>query len=241
MCPLVWKARWIDNNPDLHKEPEEASSMRWGLIFESLAIGVARGGTPYFATPKENKSEYYPRVVAQAELCRQLLKDYGGKIVAKQKELKVTFEHNGVELNISGNLDVVYEMPNGTRIVIDLKSTADAENTFGQFSWGNPEKMDFTQIVHYELLHLLFYGILPFSQYWIFDFKKNGGHKLINVEITDFTRESHKDLLADVYSQIVSNIAVDDWTPQPIYNRCRVCPVPCDKQKKFPEFIHIIK
>ena len=239
LCPLVWKAKWIDRNEDLNPEPFEMSPMRWGLIFETMAIGAGLGGKAVFPTPKEKASAIYKRVVEQARLCKEMLKIYGRKVFI-QKQLNASFEHNGITVHISGNLDDIHEVRK-IPVIIDLKSTGDVESEFGPWQWGDTDKMDTTQAFQYELLYELNFGVRPLFQYWVFDFSVSMKTKFMQVSISDFSREAHKDRLAEAYSQIQANIILDDWQPRPSYKECSKCLVPCSKKVTFPEIINVIR
>ena len=110
MCPLMWKARFIDGIIQ-EEESADITVMDWGVLFETLAIGSGVMGKtiPDAKLAKMQKSEYYKRVSQQAAECRAYFKALGGKIVSRQDYIFVSIQTDeGQEIMLCGGLVLLY-------------------------------------------------------------------------------------------------------------------------------------
>lgn len=244
LCPMEFKAKHITKEyPDF----EGTEAMSRGNIFETLAIGGGINGavtvknSPFGA--KIERSEYYPRIVAQAKFAKQYLKEIGGTILRTQEYIKVPLtSRDGLStMWIEGTLDIRYRWTDGRMVVIDLKFTGNTENQFGKFSWGNPERMDLTQIIHYCLLLMVKYELdyIPVGYYWVFDHEKAMKQKLIRCNISQETIDMHIDRLFEAHNQIQFNLAMDSWQANNTWENCSKCKAKCMHERKMPEYHEI--
>lgn len=242
MCPIQWKARWIDKDPRMEIEGQEGSPMRWGVFFETMVIGSGMGGKTIELTATEKKSVMYERVKEQAARCRKYLKVFGGKIVGRQEYLRAVIDVNGQKIPIAGNLDIRHSFGDIGGI-IDLKLTGDSDNTFGKFAWGDPGRMDMSQIFQYKILYQETFAptYVPYTHYWVFDMRAEMKVSLLDVVIDPLSEEAHKFRLAKAYNEICASLALDDWIPKNTFNKCNVCPIKCEYERIMPEFIQISK
>ncbi len=245
MCPIAFNAKWSfegdeEDNPWYIGEKQ---AIRFGVHFETLAIGSGMGGKTISWTDKEKSSVYHDRIKAQAKVCRDYLKALGGKIKSTQKFVQAEFEHQGITIKIQGNWDVEYEFKDGTGAVIDLKSTGDLKNSFGKFQWSNAEKIDITQLIQYRLLYYLNKGTWPRTIFLVFDLSAEEKFVPYEVEISEQTIDEYKDRLLQVYSDISNAMTLDYWEPKPSFMECKICPLKdnCRYQQKYPEFVLISK
>lgn len=234
MCPRVFKARHIDKLPEAEFKTTE--DMRWGLIFETMAIGAAVGGKKIEADEREKMSIFYPRIKAQAMKVRQFLKRSGLKVIERQAYHHAVIRDAQMnEVRIMGGMDLLCERADGTRVIIDIKLTGDTENDFGKFSWGSPEKMDLSQSIHYTILHEAVFDQPCEFKYWVFDKGKEVKQAMINIEISDAARYHHIERISQAYHEITFAIATDDWGYKNTYDKCSVCPVKCKNERVLPE------
>lgn len=239
MCKIQWKDKWLNGNS--HYDIDHKQAVRWGIFFETLVIGSGMGGKTIELTKEERDSVYYERIKIQAKRCREYLDMQGGKIIGRQLPLKAEFEHNGSIVKASGNIDIRYQYVDVTKSNIDLKLTGKTDNTFGKFAWGSPERMDMSQMIQYALLCFLVYGEVVKSQYWVFDTSPAMEFLPINVIISDWAMEAHKERLARVYDEITESMILDYWQPVNTWANCRDCPIECKHRVLMPEFINIEK
>lgn len=242
LCPMEFKSKYITKE---YPEFVPTMPMELGNMFETQAIGGGINGAVTINNSiygdKIAKSEYYPRVVAQAEACKVYLKTIGGKILSRQEYISVQLTSNDGNqvMTIEGTLDVRYQWIDGKMVVIDLKFTADTENEYGdKFTWGALEKMDMSQIIHYVLLVKLKYELdyIPDGYYWVFDHKKEMKQKLIKVTVSEYALHMHIDRLFEAWNKIQLSLAMDDWEAHNTWDNCRNCKAKCRYERIMPEF-----
>lgn len=238
MCPQVWKAKYIDCIiPD---DPSEA--MMYGSWFETLAIGSGVNGKITQPTAKMEKSDYADRVKQQATDCRRYFKTLGGKIISRQEYIYTTIiDADGQVIPLCGGLDVLYGFPHTERsnIIIDLKFTGDNDSDFGPYQYGNPEKINPQQAVHYKMLHKAKYGIDAAFEYWIFDKSPSCKQKRIGVEVSEMTELLHIEKCSRIYNEIIMSLEMDDWGFKNSFDNCRSCPIKCVYERVLPDLIEI--
>lgn len=238
MCPLTWKARHIDKVFDF----ESSEAMMWGSYFETLAIGSGVGGKVTEPTDKMLKSEYNNRVKLQASDCRRYLKALGGKIISRQEYIFTSImDADGQVILVCGGLDILYGFPNTDKqnVIIDLKFTGDNDNDFGPYQFGNPEKINAQQAVHYKILHKAKYGSDCGFEFWVFDKSPSVKQKRIGVDVSDITEAMHIDKVSRIYNEITMAMTMDDWGYKNTFENCRNCPVKCDFERVFPDLYEI--
>lgn len=237
MCPLMWKARFIDGIIQ-EEESADITVMDWGVLFETLAIGSGVMGKtiPDAKLAKMQKSEYYKRVSQQAAECRTYFKALGGKIVSRQDYIFGSIQTDeGQEIKICGGLDLLYEFPDGERLIIDLKLTGDTDNDFGKYQFGNVNKINPQQGIHYRLLHRAKYGFDAAFQYWVFDKSHSMKQTRIGVNVSEIAELMHIAKFAQIYNDISFAIGMDDWGYKNTFNNCRSCPIKCQHQRILPD------
>lgn len=238
MCPLVWKAKYIDMLPELWEENPEIDVRDWGVEFETLAIGSGVGGrmVPEAKRVKMQKSEYYTRIKQQAADCRSYFKMLGGKIVSRQKYVYTTItDSNGQEIYICGGWDIEYQLADSGKMIIDLKLTGDNDNDFGKYQFGNVAKVNPQQAIHYKLLHKCLYGTDAEFQYWIYDKSPSLKQNRISVEVSEVTELLHIDKFAEVYNEISFALAMNDWSYKNTFENCRSCVIKCKHERVLPD------
>lgn len=238
MCPLEFKAKYIDQSP-LY-EWKESDAMHYGNVFESMVIGKGIHG---FVKPNEKLEKstlMLDRLKKNAILCRQFLRDFGGKIKGVQKHIATTVsDAQGRTIYIEGTLDILYQFEGGKWAIIDLKFTGDNTSDFGQYQFGDEEKLDPTQAFMYVLLVKLTMKEDAEWFFWVFDKKKESVPKIIQVEIDDTTLTNHIERISKAYHEILDCLTNDSFKPQPKYSRCAKCKVKCSEERKIPDIITI--
>lgn len=240
MCPIAFKAKYID----LSLPPQKPSlEQELGNYFETLVIGGGINGAFELDKSEYGKQIQYgvygPRVEAQAQDCKRYLKSLGGKIIKRQEYIKVQISNlDGTQtMWIEGTLDITYRFADGKLAVIDLKFTGDTENDFGKFAWGSPEKMDLSQIVHYDLLLKIKYNEDPDAYYWVFDKGTDTKQKLIKCNISEYATHMHIDRLFSAHNEISISIAMNEWEPKNTWDNCSKCKVQnCRFRRVMPEY-----
>lgn len=243
LCPRVWKARYIDLLPELWEDSEEITVMDWGVEFETLAIGSGVGGrmVPDDKRAKMKKSEYYTRIKQQAEECRRFFKLMGGKIIARQPYLYSSIkDSDGQDIYICGGLDLLMGFEGGrNNLIIDTKLTGDNDNDFGKYQFGNVDKVNPTQAIHYMLLHKAHYGTDADFNYFVFDKSPSLKRKIINVTVSEISLLLHIDKCSRIYNEIMMAINLNDWNYTNTYDNCRDCPVKCLYERVMPDILEL--
>ncbi len=242
MCPLVWKAKYIDRIPELNTDSEEVTVMDWGVEFETLAIGSGVGGRTISEAKRAimKKSDYYPRIQQQAKDCRAFFKVMGGKIIARQPYLYATIKDaDGNDVDICGGLDALMGFPDRNNLIIDTKLTGDNGNTFGKYQFGNVDRVNPQQAIHYKLVHRAHYGTEADFNYFVFDKSPSMNQKIINVVVSEMGELLHIDKCSRIYNEILFCLSMDDWGYTNSYDNCRVCPVPCKMKRVLPDILEL--
>jgi hypothetical protein len=243
LCPLVWKAIYIDKVAEYLTDDEEITVRDWGVLFETLAIGTGVKGKTVDENKLESmkKSAYYPRVAQQAKDCRSFFKVLGGKITARQPYLYGQIEGSeGEEVLICGGLDAVMEFEDGRMdLIIDTKLTGDNDNDFGKYQFGNVDKVNPQQGVHYKLLYRAVNGREAMFNYFVFDKSPSMRQKVINVIVGEHGEAVHIDKCTRIYNEISFAIDMDTWGYKNEYKNCKDCPVPCKNRRVFPDVIDL--
>ena len=242
LCPIEFKALYIDKIVPRVETWDQA----WGNYFETLCIGGGINGAFSFEKSQHGekmlKSVYLDRVKAQAKEFEKFKDIVCGKVLSRQEYIRtVVLSASGQRIPIEGTLDAKWELKNGKRAVIDLKLTGDTENDFGEFQWGNPDKKDMSQIVHYGLLDSIMHKVdYPLTKYWVFDKGTEMKKKLINVTPSQFAINDHIERCAKAYNEIEMAITMNDWQPKNTYENCKNCRAKCKFERVMPEEYEVI-
>lgn len=222
-CPRKWKAKWLEKII----EQEASVEMLKGQYMETLCIGSGAHGTLIEDLPRlksGDKSADQLRIDQQAEAFKRYFDPsdelyLGFKIVDTQVVVS-----DGIR---QGVIDIVAEDEDGVICHIDLKATSNVENTFGDYSWGNPENMDFIQQTLYSELYKKQTGIEVVRVFLlVFDWSPNLGKKLIELDISNASVEdcSYRFSEAD---RLINEYEEDYWPTVPSRKECSGCPVEC--------------
>lgn len=245
LCQLAFKARWFGTTEEKQlMSLDHVQAIRWGVYFEQLVWGTGMGGKTIELDPKEKSSVYYERVKKQAKEARRILiSEQSFTQLDTQVQLKGILDVEGVKIPIEGNIDAMFWNGNKPFLNVDTKSTADAENEYGDYAWGRPEKMDMSQMVMYRDLVFLNFNVLPRSQYYVADLTKEEKVELIEPEFTDEYIWNHRWNVRIAYQEINQALNFDYWVPKNGYNECKNCPLKsvCPKAVTTPEIKYIQK
>lgn len=241
LCQLAFKARWFGTDEEKKlMSLDHVQAIRWGSYFEQLVIGSGVGGKVIELTDKEIKSVYYNRVKNQAKEARRiLLQESKYHFLQGQVQLFGDIEVDGMIIPVEGNIDMMFsdnEFDTTPVLNLDLKSTADAENEFGEYAWGKPETMNMGQMVMYRELVMINYGIIPKSQYYVVDLTDKERVEHLEPEFSEEYIYEYKTSLTNAYIAISKAVKYDYWIPDNSYNKCKKCPLVnvCSKAIKTP-------
>lgn len=248
-CKLAFKARWFGTDEEKKlMDIGDRPAIRWGSYFEQLVLGSGVGGKTIELTPKEFNSVYYERVKRQAAVAREFifgyLKSQGYPFWKAQVQLVCDFEIEGEIIPYEGNADALLGSPNQPTLVLDTKFTGDTTNTWGKYSWGNPEGMDMGQLVGYREASRLIYGTEPKAMYYVADSKEAERVEPIYVDYSQEYIDWYMiGRLKPAYKAILRSYNWGDWPAAPSYNNCNSCPLKniCTKAVKIPEIKTIQK
>lgn len=227
MCPLAFKARWFGTEEQKklmdigHKQ-----NIRWGSYFEQEIFGFGVGGKRIELNERELKSEHYKRVKRQAKEAREyLFKKFGVPFIKAQVQLFGTITVDGLDIPCEGNIDGQFGYNGKPEINLDTKYTADAENKFGKYSWGEPEKMDMGQMVMYKELSEINYRNVHRSIYYVADSSPRERVEVFEPQFSSYYIDHYKDRIKECFIGVGQALSFDYWVPKNSYNECKQCPL----------------
>ena len=116
-----------------------------------------------------------------------------------------------------------------------LFRSGDTDNDFGKYQFGNVNKINPQQGIHYRLLHRAKYGFDAAFQYWVFDKSHSMKQTRIGVNVSEIAELMHIAKFAQIYNDISFAIGMDDWGYKNTFNNCRSCPIKCQHQRILPD------
>lgn len=234
-----------------------------GSYFETVIIGSGRKGEKITDLPRKqrpvgDRTAEHKRIDEQILLAKLVCEKHG-IIINKDGDFKnVQVEHcvewedkpkefNDYEIFLCLTADIIspiiYNNIKYPEAVIDLKLTADRDNVFGDYKWGDPKSMDHTQAILYSTVLRL-----PFF-YLLFDYRaKDMGYKIlpVNTMITwkDKEPKNEQDQIRYQEARLRQNelletlrkaaakiieYRINGWYPYPTLYNCNSCPVRDDE------------
>jgi CRISPR/Cas system-associated exonuclease Cas4 (RecB family) len=225
------KCQWLAklaNVDHLANPAEDKTAFMKGKFFEYLVIGsTVDGVVPKLPPIKTGQSKDEKDIIELAEYAKDLL--------FKKMKLEIVKVQPKCEFNNCKAMPDLIGILNGKKYLCDLKFTETKENdSWGEWCWGKPEKIDMTQAIHYVYTYAMANEPLPFL-YLVFG--KTKWFKAIEVNVSDNTLMNHRERL-QVYQYSVDEglfLPCNDFS---ICNNCDYNSV-CDKKKETPEIIMI--
>jgi hypothetical protein len=232
-CGVMFKANYIDKDPDAQREPSDA--MRVGIYFEYLCTGALprNGETPepdvvYKGKANEKMSAPYERATESAKRFKAIIEHYGIQIIEVGKVLKTDEE--------SGILDILAKW-DGQLVIIDLKYSGLIDDKWNEMGWDldslHMKDSLMLQGVHYKYLAEKCLNVvdIPFY-YFVFSSNDVDNIKIIKQEVDESKMQSHVVAL----NNIKGKLSHDAFTPLPSMQRCSKCPIAnkCKFKVDFP-------
>ncbi len=243
-----WEACPYRLGKRLNGSPEEKACfeydtdpMKRGVLFETLAIGMGLGGKQAKEGDVPKESVYYKRIVEQAKLYREWERDMSSSSVGSQQQLNAKVDWGEGIYYSQGNLDRVIRDKQGVITVIDTKMTGDSENSFGPFQFGNEDRIDWTQLIHYGLLAKHNFKEEVRQMFYVADCSKRTSVKILEADMGYLTEYRHPQRCQVAYDGIVGAMQIDYWEPNPSKNNCAMCPLGRANMCKYKRTIPDIK
>lgn len=250
--------------------PEKELLFEGGNYFESLCLGANRDGTKTtdMTRKKLTKAQEKDNLIRKAEgkivldgekTIKQIRIEEQARrfpTLCAKNNINVIKEINtqvhikkrlGNDIIGEGTLDLfptTIISSQGLKLcIIDLKLTGSIDNRYGDYCWGEPERLDKIQAKMYswlvrnidlelnphlkDLLNVATINILNEGNfvfvYWVFDTDANMlGHKFIPVKWEIGNDREVEQELKVVYNRI-TEFANDGWKCNPIYSLCKSC------------------
>lgn len=226
MCPFAFKHRWFGNDQEKRIFDRYSDAMKRGVLFETLAIGMGLAGKTAKKGDVPEKSVYYERIVRQAKMYKEWERANGFEPVGTQLQVQVKIEWEGGTYFAQGNIDRLVRDRDGILTVIDLKLTGDKDNDYGQFQFGRPDKVDYTQLHHYRDLVKHRYEEEEVRQmFYVADCSPKEGTKPLELITSPHHEYEHRQRCQTAYNEIVSSMITGEWLPRPTKNECQTCPL----------------
>ena len=235
-CGLLFKAKYIDKDPDSNGEPTDA--MKQGIYFEYLCTGALpkSGEIPepemsYKGKANEKLSAPYERIHRAVENFKKIIEHY-----------KITILEVGMHLshdNINGVIDI-YADWNGEKCFIDLKYSGLIDDKWSETGWDldtlHTKDSLMIQGVHYKLLAEKCLNIpdIPFY-YFVFSSQDPDNIKIILQEVDESKKQSHVVAIHNVLGKIKNDMELG-FRALPSLKRCNDCPIAfkCTSKVDYP-------
>lgn len=246
-CPIAFSKQFFGTDGERYLFDMDKEVFKRGVLFETLAIGAGLSGKQAKEGDVPRTSVYYSRIVEQAKIYREWEHEFASKAIGLQMYLKAKIEWDGGTYYAQGNLDRVVRDKDGKIAIIDTKLTGDKDNTYGKFQFGNPRKVDWTQLIHYRLIAKANFKEDVRQMFYVADSKPEMGVKVLEPEILDYHEWQHHDRCQRVYDEINTSLQIGYWEPKPSANNCGNCPLgdeqkmkdlgmePCKFKRRTPE------
>jgi len=230
-CPTFLKLLYIDK---LKIEP--SLSMQMGNYFETKVLGANRDGTKTTQLPlthsTQKKTADNIRIDDMAfEFLNTIVPTYALEL--KNSHIELEAEMKGSAFGLIAHLDLVSPILDPTidpdKIVdcaiIDTKLTSDIGNSWGDFSWGTPEKMDHFQADFYDVVWEHNMGSRVPFYYIVCEHGTGRNWMVIRKRVTDEHRATVADKVVRT-SNVLSEWASKSRFPiKPNYEDCKRCPI----------------
>lgn len=235
-CGVLFKANYIDKDPEAQKRPSEA--MKAGIYFEYLCTGALpkSGVIPepeivYKGTNREKLAAPYERAQQSAEVFKRIIEHYNIKILDKGVYLETS--------DINGVADILAEW-DGEKVFIDLKYSGLIDDKWNEMGWDleslHLKDSLMIQGVHYKLLAEKMWGIddIPFY-YFVFSTQDPNNVKIIRQEVDESRKQSHVVAVHNVLGKIKNELN-NGFKPLPSLSRCNSCPIShkCEHKVDYP-------
>lgn len=246
-CPIAFGKQFFGTDVERYLFDRDKEVFKRGVLFETLSIGAGLGGKQAKEGDVDRKSVYYSRIVEQAKIYKEWEREFMSKPIGVQQYLKAKIEWDGGVYYIQGNLDRVVRDKAGKISVIDTKLTGDKDNTYGRFQFGNPRRVDWTQLTHYRLLAKVNFKEDVRQMYYVADSSPAMGIKVLEPDITEWHEWQHHERCQRVYDEINTSLQIGYWEPKPSSHNCSQCPLgdeqkmkdlgmePCKFKRRIPD------
>lgn len=234
-CPKAFHAKWFGTEIERQSFDVDKEVFRRGVVFETLCLGAGLGGKQ--GKRSDVTAGMYTRISEQAGIYKDWEKANGFTRIAIQHYIRIKIEWSGGVYYASGNIDNLCRDRAKWLTIIDTKLTAKRESTWGIFQFGNPYKVDTTQLQHYSMLAKTAYGEDTRQMYYVADSQKDFGSKVLEYRFADWMQHAHHERCQNAYNTIVTNLALGYWPAKPSADKCTTCPLrfSCDDYRRIPD------
>jgi hypothetical protein len=170
------------------------------------------------------------RIEEQAEECRRMLYEpthhnYLGIEVLETQHRIVNEDHDAVVIDVVGR-----RLSDNVIGHIDLKLTADINNTYSEHGWGNVYGRDYIQQIYYQHVFEKEYGKpLGFNCLLVFDYTPSKGKKLVTITPTESGFQRMLDRFSS-YQDVINHYEQEGWPYLPSIKECENCPLQCSSR-----------
>lgn len=249
MCPKSFHIKYFGTDQQRSLFNHDSDAMKRGVLFETLAIGQGMGGKTAQPGDVPQTSVIYKRIADQAKEFREWEQFHFPSVIGTQMFIQSEIKWDRGSFYAQGNLDRISRDNSGVLTIIDLKMTGKADNDYGKFQYGNPRKVDWTQLIHYRMLAKAYFKEDNIRQmYYVADYSKTTRIKPLEVIIPAWVEYEHLERCQRAYDAITMNLTIDNWDPTPSYDLCANCRIntdrhaielagvqPCDYAVKVPD------
>jgi hypothetical protein len=234
-CKLNWYNKWITR--DIPRDPPSEQMLK-GIYFETKAFGENASGSELpdvsflYSAKGEPKVELV-RINEQVDRFKELFNpshpDFLGFTITGQQMTLIN-----EELKVKGVLDFMAEDEFGNDCLFDLKFTADAENSFGDYAWGkDPSDINWDQQILYRKLYKDTFGKYPKMYVLVFDASPRKNIKLFELNITDNATVTLIEKYEDAW-YFVNKYKEEGWPTYPSESNCSRCHLECSMRFSKP-------
>lgn len=231
VCPMFLKMQYI------HKiEKPPTLSMQYGNYFETRVLGANRDGERTDQLPltpsTQKKTADHIRIDDMAhEFLTNIVPSY--MLDLSMAHVTLDAELPGIEFDLIAHLDLVSPILDPTidpdkavkTAIIDTKLTQDLSSTHGDFSWGQPEKMNHLQAVFYDMVWELKFGERVPFYYIVCEYGPGKRWVVIRKKVTDGDREEASSKILLTNNTLIEWASKQRFPIAPNYQDCTNCPI----------------
>ena len=232
-------------------------TMLRGLYFESQALGMSASGESINDLPRKingDKTAIHNRLDQQVENLRLGCVEHYINIVPNINVQASIYKRWSEWIILRCTLDIfpttmLYNGELLPLVNIDLKTAGDIESDWGEYCWGEPERMDHTQMVFQNYVlrefdvalnkemspEVIRKGLIRRENigmlndvptfYWIFDTGTKMRNKIIKINVTNDKLAELKEVIRKITAIIYEQETEYGWPVTPSYDNCHRCPL----------------
>jgi len=231
VCPTFLKLHYIDNF-----KTEPSLTMQYGNYFETKVLGANRDGQKTTQLPlthsTQKKTADHLRIDDMAfEFLNTIVPTY--MLDLKNAHVTLEAQFDDLQFGLIAHLDLVSPILDPTIdpdnkvevAIIDTKLTGDISSSYGDFSWGTPEKMNHLQADFYDIVWEQNMGARAPFYYIVCEYGTGKSWIVIRKKVTEEDRNRTWELIRKTERTLLDWSSKARFPIKPNYTDCKRCPI----------------